>query len=267
VRLAAAAALALWLAASGDAFAARKDRAPPPRQPQAVAAKLPQVAPFPRPRPGRAKPAPAVAAPAVAAPAAPPPAESAVEALQEAAAACLKKLPPELAIAHPMPPVDGEGECGIPSPVRLEAVLTRAGKRIALRPAAVLRCEMAEALVHWVRDELDGAVQELAGPLGGLVVDTSYECRGRNRVVGARMSEHGVGNAVDLRAVALADGKLLTLTDTGVAKELRTRLQGSACTHFTTVLGPGSDGAHENHVHLDIRARRGGHRICQWDVR
>ncbi|HEY0442473.1 MAG TPA: DUF2147 domain-containing protein, partial [Xanthobacteraceae bacterium] len=79
--------------ASADAFAARKDPAPPPRQPQAVAAKLPQVAPFPRPRPGRAK-----AAPAVAAPAAPPPAESAVEALQEAAAACLKKLPPELAI-------------------------------------------------------------------------------------------------------------------------------------------------------------------------
>lgn len=263
MRSKAVATLVVWLATScGDVFAAPTDRAPAPRQPQAVAAKLPKVAPFPRPRPGRSN-----AAPVAAAPAAPPPAESAAEALQEAAAACLKKLPPELAVVHAIPPVDGEGECGIAAPVRLEAVLTRAGKRIALRPAAVLHCEMAAALVHWVRDELAGVVQELAGPVGGLLVDTSYECRGRNRVAGARMSEHGVGKAVDLRAVALSDGQVLTLTDPGVAKELRTRLQTSACMRFTTVLGPGSDGSHETHVHLDIRARRGGYRICQWDVR
>jgi hypothetical protein len=33
------------------------------------------------------------------------------------------------------------------------------------------------------------------------------------------------------------------------------------------VLGPGSDGYHENHVHLDLLERRSGYRICQWDVR
>jgi hypothetical protein len=33
------------------------------------------------------------------------------------------------------------------------------------------------------------------------------------------------------------------------------------------VLGPGSDGYHEDHVHVDLAVRRGGHRMCQWDVR
>jgi hypothetical protein len=33
------------------------------------------------------------------------------------------------------------------------------------------------------------------------------------------------------------------------------------------VLGPGSDGYHEEHIHLDQAERRNGFRICQWDVR
>jgi nucleoside-diphosphate-sugar epimerase len=33
-----------------------------------------------------------------------------------------------------------------------------------------------------------------------------------------------------------------------------------------TVLGPG-DPYHEGHIHLDVIKRRGGYRMCQWDVR
>jgi hypothetical protein len=33
------------------------------------------------------------------------------------------------------------------------------------------------------------------------------------------------------------------------------------------VLGPGSDGYHEGHIHLDLAARRSGMKMCQWDVR
>jgi hypothetical protein len=32
------------------------------------------------------------------------------------------------------------------------------------------------------------------------------------------------------------------------------------------VLGPGSDGYHEDHIHLDLMERRGNYRICQWNV-
>jgi hypothetical protein len=50
-------------------------------------------------------------------------------------------------------------------------------------------------------------------------------------------------------------------------KDLREDLRASACQRFTTVLGPGSDGHHEGHIHLDVAERRHGYRICQWDVR
>jgi len=36
-----------------------------------------------------------------------------------------------------------------------------------------------------------------------------------------------------------------------------------ACKSFTTVLGPGSDPSHANHLHLDQRERGKGYRICQ----
>jgi hypothetical protein len=44
-------------------------------------------------------------------------------------------------------------------------------------------------------------------------------------------------------------------------------MRESACHRFTTVLGPGADSHHNNHIHLDILERHRGGRICQWDVR
>ena len=38
------------------------------------------------------------------------------------------------------------------------------------------------------------------------------------------------------------------------------------CARFSTVLGPGSDGYHEDHIHLDLMERRNNYKICQWDV-
>jgi hypothetical protein len=43
-------------------------------------------------------------------------------------------------------------------------------------------------------------------------------------------------------------------------------MRQSACTRFTTVLGPGSDRDHETHLHVDLAERRGGYRICQWTL-
>src|SRR6185312_7385988 len=95
----------------------------------------------------------------------------------------------------------------------------------------------------------------------------SYECRGRNRVVGAKISEHGKGNAIDVRAFHLSDGRRIELTDAKADKPLREALRQEVCGRFTTVLGPGSDGYHEGHIHLDLAERHGGYRICEWDVR
>jgi len=44
------------------------------------------------------------------------------------------------------------------------------------------------------------------------------------------------------------------------------RDESLACARFTTVLGPGSDGYHEDHIHVDLMERHSGYRICQWDL-
>jgi hypothetical protein len=95
----------------------------------------------------------------------------------------------------------------------------------------------------------------------------SYDCRGRNRIAGARTSEHGRGNALDLKGFTLVGGKYVELTDPQVARGYRENLRNSLCARFSTVLGPGSDGYHENHIHMDLGERRSGYRSCHWDVR
>ena len=138
---------------------------------------------------------------------------------------------------------------------------------VEIRPAPVLRCEMAESLAAWIRDEATPRVATAGPALRRVETYDDFECRGRNRVNGAKLSEHGKGNAVDVRAFTLADNRVLGLTDIGVPKELRASLRESACARFTTVLGPGSDGYHDAHIHLDIAERHNGYRICQWEVR
>jgi hypothetical protein len=96
---------------------------------------------------------------------------------------------------------------------------------------------------------------------------TSFDCRGRNGNVGAKLSEHGKANALDIHSLKLANGKVVELTDPHVPKDFREGLRKSVCAQFTTVLGPGSDGSHEDHIHVDLLERRGGYRICEWDVR
>ena len=126
---------------------------------------------------------------------------------------------------------------------------------------------LPKSVVQWIRDDVAGIAEDLGGRLNSVAVDTSFECRSRNRAAGAKLSEHGRANAVDLRGFTLANGKFVSFTDIAVDKDARERLRQAACARFTTVLGPGSDGYHENHIHLDVIVRRGGYRICQWDVR
>jgi hypothetical protein len=70
-----------------------------------------------------------------------------------------------------------------------------------------------------------------------------------------------------VRLFRLADGRSFTLTDMTVDKAWRETMKASACARFSTVLGPGSDGNHEEHIHLDLAERRNNYKLCEWDVR
>jgi hypothetical protein len=179
---------------------------------------------------------------------------------------CRQRLE-QVAVIEPMPRLIGPGACGGRDMVQITAAQRPGHVRVEIRPAPVLRCEMAESLVSWIEDEAVPRLDKAGMALRSVENYDDFECRGRNRVVGAKMSEHGKGNAIDVRAFTLADGRIIGLTDTTVPKELRDGLRTSACERFTTVLGPGADGHHEGHIHLDLAERRHGYRICEWDVR
>ncbi len=168
---------------------------------------------------------------------------------------------------QPLPTLVGPGECGAVDAVHLDAVILPDQSRVVVTPAGVLRCPMAEELARWVRDDVAPTATKLGSPLRVLDNFDSYECRGRNRVRGATLSEHGRADAIDVRLFKLADGRAFTLTDMTVDKAWRETMKATACARFSTVLGPGSDGNHEEHIHLDLAERRNNYKLCEWDVR
>ncbi|MGX7745041.1 extensin family protein [Rhodopseudomonas parapalustris] len=229
--------------------------------------------PLPKPRPAAApqanvagaEPGETEAAPAEAAePGTAPGAKADAAPAAKPPSACRLALTEQIAIAPSIPDITGPGGCGGTDLVRLEAVVLPDGGRVAVSPAATVRCGMARALADWVRADIAPLATSLGSRAAALDNFDAYECRGRNRVRGAKLSEHGRANALDVRGIKLADGRMISLTDREAPRQARETVMQSVCARFTTVLGPGSDGYHEDHIHLDLAERRGGYRMCQW---
>jgi hypothetical protein len=215
--------------------------------------------PLPKPRPPGAPSASAE-------PSAAPDVKTAEPPATPPASACRLALTETIAIAPSIPDIHGAGGCGGADLVRLEAVVLPDHRQVTLKPAAILRCKMASAIADWVRSDIAPLASSLGSTIAILDNFDSFECRGRNRIAGAPLSEHGRANALDVRSFKFADGRTISLTDRGVTRSLRETVLHSVCARFSTVLGPGSDGYHEDHIHLDLMERRNDYRICQWHV-
>jgi hypothetical protein len=179
---------------------------------------------------------------------------------------CNRRLE-KIAAIELIPRLVGPGTCGGGDIVRLDAVLIAGGKRVEVKAAPHLRCPMAEQLALWLREDAVPRLAAAGAALRALEVYESFECRGRNRKMLGKVSEHGKANAVDLKGFTFTDNRYFHLTDLMAAKDLRMSIREGICARFSTVLGPGSDGYHEEHIHLDQAERRNGFRICQWEVR
>jgi hypothetical protein len=183
---------------------------------------------------------------------------------------CDQRLKAVAAFAR-LPPISGPGECGGADMVKLEAVTMPDRSRVAIAPPAMLRCSMAEAVAQFVRTEMGPAAAQLGAPLAAVTTADAYDCRNRNRQQAAKISEHGRGNALDIGAVKLANRTTYSLTGPAAPESatsaFRARVREAACHFFTTVLGPGSDAYHNEHIHLDRAERKHGYRICQWDLK
>ena len=179
---------------------------------------------------------------------------------------CQRRLKAKAVIVG-LPPVTGPGECAADDVVQLETILLPNKAQVAVVPPAMLRCSLAEVLVQWVRADVAPRVRALGSSLNSLDNYASYDCRGRNNIAGALLSEHGKANAIDIRSLKLTNGRVVKFTDPEVSRDFRESLRRSACARFATVLGPGSDGYHEDHIHVDLAERRYNQHLCRWDVR
>jgi hypothetical protein len=171
--------------------------------------------------------------------------------------------------AEALPPIDGKGGCGIAAPLRLNAIILTDGTKVALLPAVVMRASLASVVADWVGDDLASGIAK-GDQLASIEGTGAYECRSRDGVAGAKLSEHATGNALDLHALRTKNGKLIVIApsndDTDEVKSFRALMKKTACLRFATVLGPGADSFHAQHLHVDLAARRNNMHLCQWDT-
>jgi hypothetical protein len=180
---------------------------------------------------------------------------------------CLATFIERGGIALPPAPDSGSGACAIDDPISFRTISMRDGEKVELDSAVTVTCAFAVEVAGWVRDDLPDIVGRDKAKVAKLVGVGGHACRPRNGAAGAQLSEHATGNALDLIGLRLQDGRTISLTGREPAtKPLREALQTSACARFTTVLGPGSDSSHKDHLHLDMRKRPRDYKICQWTV-
>lgn len=174
--------------------------------------------------------------------------------------ACFADLHREQIRYSPLPDRDFGGGCILQGTVQL---IDYGVPTTNLKATA---CPLARSFVAWVRNGLVPAGREILGsPVVRVESMGTYACR---NVVGARttnrLSEHALGNAVDVSAFVLADGRRISIErdwrnpDPDVQAFLQT-IRASACKRFGTVLSPDYNAAHYNHLHLDLG--RGG--LCR----
>jgi hypothetical protein len=139
---------------------------------------------------------------------------------------------------------------------------------VSVKPAATLACPIVSMLDRWFAESVQPAAQRW---FGMRVVEikqiSAYSCRGMNGNPHAHISEHAFGNALDIAAFTLADGRRITVREgwRGLPQEqgfLRD-IQAGACERFNTVLAPGSNSHHADHFHVDLMRRSSGRVICE----
>jgi len=163
--------------------------------------------------------------------------------------------------------LDGPGICGLTKPFKVTALQ---GGAVAFNAIATLDCSMVAELDQWLADVVQPAAQ---ARLGTSVVQInsmgSYSCRGMNGQHGAPLSEHSFGNALDIGGFILTDGRTVSVARDWTRGDYAARaflmdVHGGSCQHFSTVLAPGSNPFHYNHIHVDLALHgRSGRRICK----
>ena len=254
---------------------------PPPRPPSAMTLEAaaadsgpltdsprPPVRPDAAPQPGAAEPDPAQgqAASAAVEPAGP----AAWQSLAEGALPyhfCLMTLTVLGVSYREAAPVTSpeDADCGIARPVQIDSLQPG----VTIVGGAMMRCDTARRLALWLRAEAQPAAALLPGAphITEIMPGSTYQCRARVGGASDKLSEHALGNAFDIAGLRFSNGEEMLIAPRGdsggIEEAFQKAIRYGACLYFTTVLGPGSNAAHDNHLHFDGAVRKGGWRLCE----
>ena len=160
--------------------------------------------------------------------------------------------------AQPLPPL---------GPPRAPLVTGSAGP-VEVKPPATLACPIVSELDQWITAAVQpAALKWFRQPVVEIKQISAYSCRGMNGNPNAHISEHAFGNALDIAEFTLADGHKVSVQygwhGTPEEQGFLHDVQAAACEDFTTVLAPGANVYHYNHIHVDLMRHYNGRHICE----
>src|SRR5215472_4549020 len=170
----------------------------------------------------------------------------------------VERNPSNPEVSQPLPPL------GSPR----EPMVTASSGPVEVSPPATLACPIVAALDQWITTSVQpAAMRWFHQPVAEIKQISAYSCRGMNGDPSAHISEHAFGNALDIAEFDLADGHVIKVQyawhGTPEEQGFLHDVQLAACDQFATVLAPGANVYHYNHIHVDLMRRASGRRICE----
>ncbi|MBB5711629.1 extensin family protein [Sphingomonas xinjiangensis] len=165
---------------------------------------------------------------------------------------CFADLSREEVRFSPLPDRDFGGGCEVLGAVQLIDV------GVPITNLKSMRCPLARSFIGWLRFAVAPAAKQILGSeLVRVESFGTYSCRAIVGGASNRLSEHGLGNAVDIGGFVLADGRKIRVlggwkSDDAQVRDFFKVIHRSACKRFKTVLSPDYNAAHYNHLHLDM---------------
>ncbi|MBI1869252.1 MAG: extensin family protein [Methylocystis sp.] len=173
--------------------------------------------------------------------------------------ACLTRLSALGVTAQAAPaPLDHNEACVVAMPIQVKTVTGRYGLGSAIQfpNQPLIDCRLAEPLAHWLGEVVAPIfAANFSSPLRAVRTGPGYECRNRNREATSKISAHAMGLALDISGFELANGQIVSVGSANdpVAEAVLRTIRTAGCGWFTTILGPGADAAHADHLHVDVQ--------------